>query len=125
EAGNGKELLEKMSESRAPDIILLDINMPVMNGFETMAALNRIIGNPKVIALTAFNDEVSVFRLYKSGIYAYILKTFEPHEFFVALDAVAANGTYFPELVQNKLTNASKNEISKTVGSLNERELLF
>ncbi|HRN56300.1 MAG TPA: response regulator transcription factor [Agriterribacter sp.] len=125
EAENGKELLEKIGQNQPPDIILLDINMPVMNGFETMKAINKTVSNPKVIALTAFNDEVSIFRLYKAGISAYILKTFEPGELFLALEAVAANDTYYPEPVYGKLIYASKEERCRIVESLNERETLF
>ncbi|HTN08160.1 helix-turn-helix transcriptional regulator [Agriterribacter sp.] len=54
-----------------------------------------------------------------------ILKTFESNVLFLALDAVGANGTYYPELVHNKLMCASKEERCKIVESLNERELLF
>ena len=125
EAGNGKELLEKIGEGQPPDIILLDINMPVMNGFETMKKIGQMPNPPKVIAVTAFDDDISVFRLYKAGINAYVMKTFEPDDLFSALDAVAAKGTYFPELVNNKLIQASKEERCRITESLNERELLF
>lgn len=125
EAGNGKELLEKMSESQPPDIILLDINMPVMNGFETMKKISGMPNPPKVIAFTAFDDGISTFRLYKAGINAYIKKTFESDDLFSTLDAVAAKGTFFPDLINNKLIQASKEERCRITDSLNERELLF
>lgn len=125
EAGNGKELLEKIAEGQPPDMILLDINMPVMNGFETMKKISRMPNHPKVIAFTAFDDGISIFRLYKAGISAYIMKTFEPDDLFSTLDAVAAKGAYFPELINNKLIQASKEERCRITDSLNERELLF
>ena len=96
-----------------------------MNGFETMKKISQMSNPPKVIAVTAFDDNISIVRLYKAGINAYIMKTFEPDELFLALDAVSAKGAYFPELVNNKLIQASKEERCRITESLNERELLF
>lgn len=125
EANNGKELLDFIHESRIPEIILLDINMPVMNGFETLAALRKLSSPVKVLALTAVNNEEAVFHLYHSGINGYLLKTAEPEEFFRALDCVASGENYFPELIFASAADSFLEKRNKIIRSLNERELMF
>lgn len=99
--------------------------MPVMNGFETVAAIRERREKTRIIALTMLNDEGAALRLYHAGISGYILKTSEPQDFFHALESVISGETCFPEYTYNKLTRISDCERNKIMSALNQRELLF
>ncbi len=125
EAANGKELLNKITTTEVPEILLLDINMPVMNGFETLAALRKLSIPSKIVVLTAVNNEEAIFRMYHYGINGYILKSAEPEIFFHALDCVASGEDYFPELTILNSAEVFSEKRKKILNALNERELIF
>jgi DNA-binding NarL/FixJ family response regulator len=124
-AENGQELLNHIASNGLPDIILLDINMPVMDGFETMAILKRKYRNAKVVALSTYNDYSSIFRMYSLGINAYLFKTFEADDILLALDMVCQNGQWFPDQVNSKLMHAAKDDVYHKIALMKERELTF
>jgi DNA-binding NarL/FixJ family response regulator len=100
EAATGKEVLERAAELR-PDVILMDIQMPGINGIE---ASRRILdASPKVgvVVLTMFEDDESVFSAMRAGARGYVLKGAHPSEILKVLRAVAAGEAYFgPEIAQ-------------------------
>ncbi len=100
EAATGKEVLERAAELR-PDVILMDIQMPGINGIE---ASRRILNaSPKVgvVVLTMFEDDESVFSAMRAGARGYVLKGAHPSEILKVLRAVAAGEAYFgPEIAQ-------------------------
>ena len=87
EADNGKECLSKL-RSVKPDIILLDINMPEMNGIETLKALNRKKNRPKVLILTVHNEIEYLIKAVDIGVDGYILKDSESKELIRAVYSV-------------------------------------
>ncbi len=87
EADNGKECLSKL-RSVKPDIILLDINMPEMNGIETLKALNRKKNRPKVLMLTVHNEIEYLIKAVDIGVDGYILKDSESKELIRAVYSV-------------------------------------
>ena len=81
-AENGKAFLEKMMEARkmiTPDVVLMDIDMPVMNGIEAIAKAKDIYPNTKFLMLTVFDDDDKIFEAIKAGANGYLLKD-EPVE---------------------------------------------
>ena len=124
-AENGKQLLDQVDSLGLPDIILLDINMPVMDGFETMAVLKKRFKNPNVVALSMYNDHTAILRMVSLGINGYLLKTSEAEEILMALDIVKTNGQYFSNTVNAKLFEASKNDLYRKITSLRQKELTF
>jgi DNA-binding NarL/FixJ family response regulator len=98
EAATGKEVLERATELR-PDVILMDIQMPNVNGIE---ATRRILeANPDVgvVVLTMFEDDDSVFSAMRAGARGYVLKGADPSEILKVLRAVAGGEAYFgPEI---------------------------
>lgn len=81
-AENGKEFLEKMAESRRtvePDVVLMDIDMPVMDGIETVEKLKERYPQSKILMLTIFDEDDKIFRAIKAGASGYLLKD-EPVE---------------------------------------------
>lgn len=125
QAGNGKELLDQLDSAGLTDMILLDISMPVMDGFRTMALLKKKYQNPVVVALTGSNDNSTVRRMRALGIKGYLFKTQDPEEMFFTLDAVAANGEYFPEEITEDLHYQEEKMLYQKLSALKEKELNF
>ncbi|MBL7942049.1 MAG: response regulator transcription factor [Flavobacteriales bacterium] len=104
DADNGKELIKQLIEKET-DIVLMDINMPVMNGMETTHALRREFPSVKVIALSMFDDEMYVIRMIGAGARGYVLKDSEPSELRRAIIDVYEKGFHYSELVTGKLVH--------------------
>lgn len=95
EASNGKDLVEKMAGRREqPEIILLDVNMPVMNGPETAAWLTKNHPDIKVVALSMNAEDSAIIAMFKAGCCAYLLKDTHPTELEKALDEINRKGYY-------------------------------
>jgi two-component system, NarL family, invasion response regulator UvrY len=104
EAENGLLFVEWLKKRKhMPDIVLLDINMPKMNGYETATWLKNNHPEILVIALTMFNDEPSIINMIKAGVSGYLLKDIHPVELEKALDFVIEKGFYYSEWVANRL----------------------
>lgn len=104
EVEHGKALQERFKVPKAiPDIVLLDISMPVMDGFETAAWLK--VAHPDVLILTLSmqDDDRSLIRMIKSGSKGYLLKNVQPSELKHALDHLVAKGFYYPDWAAGKV----------------------
>lgn len=111
---NGKELLEKLKNKKnIPDIVLLDINTPIMNGFETMKILNAEYPQIKVLALSMNDDEETIIKIIKLGACGYISKLIDDEELKLALDTIIEKGFYYTEGVTNFLVHSLKSDINK------------
>ena len=130
EACDGRDLIRQLRQSRRPDIVLLDINMPDMDGFETACWLKRNCPEIKVLALSMYDTDSSVVRMLKNGAKGYILKDIEATELREALDSIIEKGYYYTDNVTGKLiqTISVLDEPEMRVRrllTLNERELEF
>ena len=103
EADNGRDFIDKLSRSGNPDLVLMDITMPVMDGFETTAWLAIHHPEIRVIALTMIDDEQAVIRMIKNGARGYLLKESGIAELKAAVEAVMHHGYYYSEMVTGKL----------------------
>jgi len=104
EAATGKEVVEKAAEL-GPDVVLMDIQMPGINGIE---ATRRILGSdPKVgiVVLTMFEDDDSVFSAMQAGAKGYVLKGADPSEILKVVRAVAEGDAYFGAEIARRLTD--------------------
>ncbi len=120
---NGKELQTKFIQiEKLPDLILLDINMPVMNGMETMEWLHNHHPEVKVLALSMDDNEETIIKMLRKGARGYLLKDIHPEVFHNAMSEVINKGFYYSERVTNSLLHTldKKEEIN-----LKERELEF
>jgi DNA-binding NarL/FixJ family response regulator len=88
QAANGRELITRLSSETAPDIILLDINMPEMDGFETAAWLRSHYPDVKVLAISTHDNEKTINRMLSLGASGFVLKDMEPAEMRAALVAL-------------------------------------
>jgi two-component system invasion response regulator UvrY len=130
EADNGKKFIEKLKAKQLPDIVLMDINMPEMDGYETTLWLKNNHPEVNVLSLSMYDNENSVIRMFKAGAKGYILKDCHPSELKTALNAVATKGFYYSEMVTGKLIHTvnsldEEDNQMKSMIKLNERELQF
>lgn len=128
EADNGKELCERIEKNILPDLVLLDINMPGMDGFETTQWLHKKYPQIKVLALSMLSDERSIIKIFRLGAKGYLLKNAEPEELKQALDAIMDKNVYVSEYVSGKLVSGLHNnavsEDKEIVLNEKEREFL-
>lgn len=125
-ASNGKELQKKLAESNdLPDIILLDINMPVMDGFETMAWLAENRPGIKVLALSMEDDENVILKMLKRGAKGYLLKDIHPDKLKYALNEVMERGYYHSDKVAETLLHSIQPDFNKEKVSFKPNELTF
>lgn len=104
ECENGKELQDKFDNSNAiPNMVLLDISMPIMNGFETALWLKENHPNVLIMALSMQDDDDSVIKMIKNGAKGYLLKNTHPADLEKALKALVTNGYYYPEWAASKV----------------------
>lgn len=123
EAANGHALMDALAKSnQPPDIILLDVNMPLMNGIETAAALIKTYPLIKVVALSMNTDDISLIGMIRNGCCAYLMKDISPAELQKALQEVHSKGYYNSENMQH---NMHKLMTQNTQDLFSEKELQF
>jgi two-component system, NarL family, response regulator DegU len=126
EAGNGLELIELLGKFNSiPDIILLDIQMPVMDGMEAHRKIRETYPDIKVVILTMEDDEQFIYYMISEGVNGYLLKNAEPEELELALQKVMRNDFYFPiDIAQMAFKGAKvKNITLQKFPELTEKEL--
>jgi len=104
------------------NIILLDINMPIMNGMETMRWIKDNQPNQKVIALSVNDDEQVVVKMIKSGVKGYLLKDCDPDYFKEALQVVDAGGYFYSDKISKHIF---KSVLKNETDVFNQKELEF
>ena len=127
EAANGAELLELLGEMKnLPDVILLDLRMPVMDGVEAQQRIRILYPDIKIIILTMEDDEQYILHLISEGVNGYLLKNADPDEMELAILKVVKNGYYFSDDISALvIRNLKKKEKTETVFNpdFTEREL--
>lgn len=106
EANNGEECAGYIKAGRIPQVILMDINMPVKDGFETTLWIKQNFPEIKVLALTMVDDDNAVIRMLKNGAIGYLLKESGPVELKAAIHAAAEKGFYYSEMVTGRLVHS-------------------
>lgn len=107
-ANTGTELIELL-EKKIVDIVLLDINMPEMNGFEAAKIIVKKFSSVKIVALSMFLEKEYIQELINIGVYGYILKNTKIQELEKAIILIASGKKYFSNDVGLKLLNAQTN----------------
>lgn len=104
EASDGREAVDKCKWIQ-PDVILMDVQMPEMNGVEATAIIKRVFPAVNVIILTTFNDDQYIFEALKSGASGYLLKDALPQQIKEAIEAVYRGGALIqPDVAQKVVT---------------------
>ena len=129
-AADGAETLQKLKElspEERPDVILMDIRMPVMDGVECTAQISKKYPNIKVIALTTFDDEEFVFGALKSGASGYLLKGSSLEELSGAIRTVYTGGAMLnpnvASTVIRQFSTMAKNIVNPEITDLNTDEI--
>jgi two-component system, NarL family, invasion response regulator UvrY len=126
EAGNGKDFIEAIKkETLLPDVCIVDINMPVMNGYETTSAIREQWPEMKILALSMYDTELNIIKMLRNGAHGYVLKDSDPEELRFAISEVVRHGIYHSEFVTGRLMRLAHDPDIKMAAELNERETQF
>jgi DNA-binding NarL/FixJ family response regulator len=127
EADNGEELMQAL-ESSTPDVIIMDLKMPLLDGMEATKLVRKKYPGIKVLVVSMYEDDKFIIHLMENGANGYLLKNAEPDEIRRSIYAVHENGYYFNDLVNKALLKklVLKNNLKPSFNQnveLTEREL--
>ncbi|MCA6448757.1 MAG: response regulator transcription factor [Chitinophagaceae bacterium] len=122
EADNGLQLIEQLKTGCAPDLVLLDITMPGMDGTETARWLKQEYPGIKILVVTMLRSDPVILQMVKIGARGYLLKDCEPSELQEAINAVYETGYYYNELVTPGMRTSN---ISDDNTALSAQEISF
>lgn len=127
EASNGKELIGLLA-TKSPDVLLMDIKMPEMDGIQTTTYVHEHFKHIKILALSMFNEDKYIVDMMKAGASGYLLKNAEPEEIIEAISTVYNKGFYFNEhlsitLIKQLVVNDHADNTLHNKADLNEREV--
>lgn len=126
EGSNGQELINEIAQLKVPpDVCLLDVNMPVMNGYDTLKALREQYKSMKFLVLTMLAHEYVIIKMLRLGANGYLLKEDDPNELKRAIDTVYLHEFYHTDLVNGHLISLVKSGLDYTKIVLTEQETIF
>lgn len=124
EAANGKQVIELLRSGKLADVVLMDIEMPVMNGIEAAEMIAKNFLTVKTVMLTMLNDKDVIQEAIEKGAKGFLFKNSPAHEFAEAIKRVAAGENYYSTAVAAVLLNKkSASPENPAVNELSEREL--
>ena len=130
DAENGKDFIAKLTPDNLPDIVLLDISMPVMDGYDTAIWIKNKYPEIKILALSTMDADTAIIKMIQRGAKGYVLKDADPDELKLAFNEVLTRGFFYNDLVSKKVLNSinllvdSDSPINKLL-KLSTRELEF
>ena len=125
ECSNGLELIENLKCSEPPDLIMMDINMPQMGGYETTLWLRKNYPLLNVLALSMYDSEEAIIKMIRHGAKGYILKDIGTYELKQAIDAVIQKGFHYTELVTGRLIHSISHHEDDGVQTLSPKQQEF
>ena len=129
EANHGIDLQKNLDSNNSPDIVLMDINMPLMDGFECVQWLQKNHPLINVLVISMVENEETIVRMLKQGVKGYLCKDVEPHELREALYAIKNKGFYYTDFITGKLVHSLQindgNDNPTTAPPINDREKQF
>lgn len=126
ESSNGKDFLERLTNDHNLDMVVLDIDMPVMNGFELSEKLMLDYPDLPILALTMHgDDEQAIIRMIRAGVKGYLSKDIEPEELTKAIETVSSGIFHFNDALSGKLLNMVIAENENKSLLFNDREFEF
>lgn len=121
EAGNGKEALEQ-AEALRPDLVVMDVAMPELNGIEVTRRLAQSLPHTRVLALSMHKDSVYVREILRAGARGYLLKDSIDSDLLAAVRAVAAGQGYLSPAVSDAVLNDYRRHVTDPLDLLTARE---
>lgn len=125
QASNGRELIDKLASSTLPDVCIIDINMPVMDGYDTATTIRARWPEMKILALSMYDNELSIIRMLRCGAHSYILKDSNPSLLRTAITETVKNGVFYTDLVTGRLVHLANYNGQQLRTELNEKERQF
>lgn len=128
ECSNGNDLINKIKSGTQPDVVILDLNMPEMDGHQTALYLQKNHPEIKILMLTMYDSELALIRLLKAGVKGFMKKDIHPTELMHAIQLVHTQGYYYSAQTSSKLASLFRDETtSQTIDKilLSEIELEF
>ncbi|HTE10225.1 MAG TPA: response regulator transcription factor [Chitinophagaceae bacterium] len=129
EVANGRELINQLKKDDLPDVILLDLNMPGMDGFETAAWLHNNHPSVHILMLTMYDSDQALIRLLQFGVKGFLKKDIHPAELSFAIRSVVQSGFYYSQHVSGKMANLFRNKNGNVMAleraMLTAQEILF
>ena len=131
EAGNGREFIHALTEGPHVELAIVDLNMPVMDGYDTLAWLVDNRPDIRALALTFDGTEDALIKAICSGARGFILKDIEPAELKIALDQVATTGYYHTDLIHHGMMESREKKIGherrqeRVLEEISAREMEF
>lgn len=125
EAANGQDLLDKIAAASAlPDVVLMDLDMPVLDGMKATEILKKTYSDIKVLVISMHNQDEIILRMLDLGANGYLLKNAEAEELITAIETVKAKDYYFNDYINRVLLKNVKEKKNYTKVSLKKHEML-
>jgi len=130
QANNGQEFMDLLAgEQETPDVVLMDLNMPVLGGYETALQLREKYPQVHVLMLTMYDSEITLIRLLQAGVKGFLKKDIEPSELKFAIHSVMQSGYYYSTQTAGRLANLFRNNAKDNQrlknAMLDEQEIVF
>jgi DNA-binding NarL/FixJ family response regulator len=130
EASNGKDFIQQLNPEQLPEIVLMDISMPEMDGYATCEWLKSHYPSIKVLALSTMDAETAIIKMIRSGAKGYIVKDADLSELKLAFSELLSIGFFYNELVSRKVIHSisrivEDNDAVTAIQKLSDNELTF
>lgn len=127
EAKSGADFIQKAQEIGLPSILLLDINMPEMDGFEVVEWVNNQHTDISILIVSMVEKEETILRMLKAGVKGYLTKNVDPIELKSALQAITSGNYHYTDFITGKLIHTIQSGGLKhnVMTDLSDREMLF
>lgn len=128
EASNGEELISHLNSNETkPDIVIMDLKMPILNGVEATKILRKFFPEIKIIALTSYETKAFVINMIQVGAVAYLIKNTTPKDLINTINEVACKGFYYNEnilkTIKDTILTTKNSKINLETSFLSPREI--
>jgi DNA-binding NarL/FixJ family response regulator len=122
----GREIMNQLSRrEELPDILLIDVDMPIMDGVQTAGAISSAFPSIKLVALSMKDDDLTIISMLKAGCCAYLIKDIHPIELEKALNEIGSKGYYNGDAANINYRRLILNGKAEEAVKLNDREMTF
>jgi two-component system invasion response regulator UvrY len=125
QVADGHGVIERLTSGMVPQLLLVDIVMPNLNGFDTVLWVRKNYPAVKVLALSAYSDKFSIIKMFKCGANGYMMKNVGPEELKHAFYTIISGGAYISDVVTGRVIDELKELGSPGHFSFDEREMTF
>ncbi len=123
EAENGDDLIGQLSKTEIPDIVIMDIEMPQRDGYQTVECLEKQYPDIKILVVSQVDREEAIIRMLRLGVKGYLSKNIEPEELRSALQAIYDKGYYYTDFITGKLIHSLQQESKQKEKQEKKQEL--